>query len=329
MIAKVQRRQIMALLAGAAAAWPLAARAQQPGKVPTIGLLGAAAASVWRPWTDAFVQRLGELGWIEGRTVTIEYRWAEGRPERFAEVAAEFVRRNVDVIVTAESAAAAVKQATSTIPIVVALGTDPVAAGLVTSLSRPGGNVTGLSNVQIDLAGKRLELLREIVPNLRRLAILVNVGHPASVLEMDEVQAAARKLDITIARLEIRRADDIAPAFATLKGQADALYVVLSALVAASRTRIITFALSARLPTTFNAREYVEAGALMSYGPDFADRWRRAAEIVDKVLRGTKPANIPVEQPTKFELVINLSTAKALGLELPPTLLARADEVIE
>src|SRR5262249_36724481 len=184
----VGRRELIAGLGGAAA-WPLAARAQQTGKVPTIGLLGAAAASVWRPWTDAFVQRLGELGWIEGRTVTIEYRWAEGRPERFAEVAAEFVRRNVDVIVTAESAAAAAKQAPSTIPIVVALGTDPVAAGLVASLSRPGGNVTGLSNVQIDLAGKRLELLREIVPNLRRLAILVNVGHPASVLEMDEVQA--------------------------------------------------------------------------------------------------------------------------------------------
>src|SRR5262245_62311556 len=294
----MKRREFIKVIAGSIAAWPLAARAQQPGKVPTIGLLGAAAASVWRPWTDAFVQRLGELGWIEGRTVTIEYRWAEGRPERFAEVAAEFVRRNVEVIVTAASAAAAVKQATSTIPIVVALGTDPVAAGLVTSLSRPGGNVTGLSNVQIDLAGKRLELLREIVPNLRRLAILVNVGHPASVLKMDEVQSSARKLDITISRLEIRRADDIAPAFATLKGQADALYVVLSALVAASRTRIITFALSARLPTTFNAREYVEAGALMSYGPDFADRWRRAAEIVDKVLRGTTPANTPDEQPT-------------------------------
>jgi putative tryptophan/tyrosine transport system substrate-binding protein len=325
----MKRREFITLVGGAAAAWPLAARAQQPGKVPAIGLLGAAAASVWRPWTDAFVQRLGELGWIEGRTITIEYRWAEGRPERFAEIAAEFVRRNVDVIVTAESAVAAVKQATSTIPIIIALGTDPIAAGLVESLSRPGGNITGLSNVQIDLAGKRLELLREVVPNLRRLAILANVGHHTSMLEMDEVQAAARKLGIDVARLEIRRADDIATAFETLKGQADALYVVLSALVAAARTRIITFALSARLPTSFNARAYVEAGALMSYGPDFVDRWRRAAEIVDKVLRGTKPANIPIEQPTKFELVINLSTARALGIEVPPMLLARADEVIE
>jgi putative tryptophan/tyrosine transport system substrate-binding protein len=325
----VNRRSFITLVGGAAAAWPLAARAQQPGKMPTIGLLGAAAAAVWRPWTDAFVQRLGELGWIEGRTVSIEYRWAEGRPERYAEIADEFVRRNVDVIVTAESAAAAAKQATSTIPIIFAIGTDPLAAGLVASLSKPGGNVTGLSNVQIDLASKRLELLREVVPNLQRLAILANVGQPSSQLEMDEVEAAARKLDIAVVRLEIRRAEDIAPAFERLKGQADALYVVLSALIAAKRTRTLTFALAARLPTSFNAREYVEAGALMSYGPDFGHRWRRAAEIVDKVLRGTKPANIPVEQPTKFELVINLSTAKALGLEVPPTLLARADEVIE
>jgi putative ABC transport system substrate-binding protein len=187
----MRRRKFITLLGGVAA-WPLAARAQQPGKVPAIGLLGAAASSVWRPWTDAFVQRLGELGWIEGRTITIEYRWAEGRPERFAEIAAEFVRRNVDVIVTAESAVAAVKQATSTIPIIIALGPDPIAAGLVESLSRPGGNITGLSNVQIDLAGKRLELLREVVPNLRRLAILANVGHQTSMLEMDEVHCGAQ-----------------------------------------------------------------------------------------------------------------------------------------
>jgi len=325
----IGRREFITLLGCGAAAWPLSARAQQQGKVPTIGFLGAAAAAVWRPWTDAFVQRLGELGWIQGRTVAIEYRWAEGRPERYAEIADEFVRRNVDVIVTAETAVAAAKQATSTIPIIFANGTDPIAAGLVASLSKPGGNVTGLSNMQIDLTGKRLELLREVVPNLRRLAILANVGQPSSLLEMDEVEAAARKLDIAVARFEIRRAEEIAPAFERLKDQADALYVVLSALISARRTRIITFALAPRLPTSFNAREYVEAGALMSYGPDFADRWRRAAEIVDKVLRGTQPANIPVEQPTKFEFVINLSTAKALGLDIPPTLLARADEVIE
>jgi ABC-type uncharacterized transport system substrate-binding protein len=325
----MRRRDFITLLGGAAAAWPLAARAQQPGKRPTIGFLGAATASAWRPWTAVFVQRLGELGWIEGRTVAIEYRWAEGRPERYVEIAAEFVRRKVDVVVTVESAVPIVKQATSVMPIVFAVANDPVGGGLVASLSRPGGNVTGLSAQQADIAGKRLELLREIRPNLRRLAVLANVGHRESVLEMDQVQAAARPLSIEIATLEIRRAEDIAPAFEALKGRADALYVVLSALVATNRTRIITFALSARLPTSFNTREYVEAGALMSYGPNFPDLFRRTAEIVDKILRGAKPADIPVEQPTKFDLVLNLTTAKALGLTVPDTLLVAADEVIE
>jgi putative ABC transport system substrate-binding protein len=324
----MRRREFISLLGGAAS-WPLAARAQQSGKLPTIGFLGAATASVWAPWTAVFEQRLRELGWIEGRTVAIEHRWAQGRPERYAEIAAEFVRRKVDVIVTVESAVPTVTQATSVIPIVFAVGNDPVGGGLVASLSRPGGNVTGLSAQQTDLAGKRLELLREIRPDLRRLAILANVGHRESVLEMDLVQAAARSLGIEVAKLEIRRAEDIAPAVEALKGHADALYVVVSALVAANRTRIITVALSARLPTTFNVREYVEAGALMSYGPNFPNMFRRTAEIVDKILRGAKPADLPVEQPTKFDLVINLTTAKALGLEIPPTLLARADEVIE
>jgi putative tryptophan/tyrosine transport system substrate-binding protein len=325
----MKRRAFITLLGGAAAAWPLAARAERAGKLPTIGFLGAATASAWRPWTAVFVQRLGELGWIERRTVAIEYRWAEGRPERYAEIAAEFVRRKVDVIVTVESAVPTVKQATSVMPIVFAVANDPVGGGLVASLSRPGGNVTGLSAQQADIAGKRLDLLREIRPDLRRLAVLANVGHRESVLETDQVQAAARSLSIEVAKLEIRRAEEIAPAFEALKGHADALYVVLSALVATNRTRIITFALSARLPTSFNTREYVEAGALMSYGPNFQDLFRRTAEIADKILRGTKPADIPVEQPTKFDLVLNLTTAKALGLEIPPTLLARADEVIE
>jgi putative ABC transport system substrate-binding protein len=325
----IRRREFITLLGSAGAAWPIAARAQQPSKLPTIGFLGAATASAWHPWTAVFVQRLGELGWIEGRTVAIEYRWAEGRPERYAEIAAQFVRRKVDVVVTVESAASAVKQATSVIPIVFALANDPVEGGLVASLSRPGGNVTGLSIQGTDLAGKRSELLREIRPDLRRLAILANVGHRESVLEMDQVQATVRSLGIEVAKLEIRRAEDISPAFESLKGQADALYVVASALIAANRTRIITFALSARLPTSFNTREYVEAGALMSYGPNFLDQFRRTAEIVDKILRGAKPADIPIEQPTKFDLVINLSTAKALDLDIPTTLLARADEVIE
>jgi putative tryptophan/tyrosine transport system substrate-binding protein len=286
----IRRREFIFTLGGAAAAWPLAAGGQQPGKVPTIGFLGAATASLWAPWTAAFVQRLRELGWTEGRTIAIEYRWAEGRHERYAEIAAEFVRLKVDVIVAAGSAIPAIKQATSVIPVVFALASDPVGAGLVASLSRPGGNVTGLSNQQSDVAGKRIELLRDVLPNLRRLAILANVGHPESVLEMGEVQAGARNLGIEVTKLEIERAEDIVPALEALKGQADALYVVLSGLVATNRTRIITLALSARLPTSFNAREYVEAGALMSFGPNFPDQWRRAAAIVDKILRGTKPA---------------------------------------
>jgi len=325
----VRRREFITLLGGTAAAWPFAASAQQPAKLPTIGFLGTGSASAWHPWTTAFVQRLRELGWIEGRTIAIEYRWGDGRRERFAEIAAEFVRLKVDVIVTAGSAVAAVKQATSVIPIVFAMAIDPVAGGLVASLSRPGGNVTGLSNQQADLAGKRLELLREARPDLRRLAILANVGYIDSMLEMDEVQTLARNLGIEVAKLEIRRAQDIAPAFQALQRQADALYVVVDGLVAANRTPIITFALAAHLPTMFNIRDYVEAGALISYGPNYPERLRRTAEYVDKILRGAKPADIPVEQPTKFDLVINLTTAKALGLEIPPTLLARADEVIE
>ena len=326
----MRRRRFITLLGGAAAAWPLAARAQQPGKLPTIGFLGATTPSAGSQWVAAFVQRLRELGWIEGRTVAIEYRWAEGRTERSAEIAAEFVRLKVDVIVTSGTAPViAVKQATSIIPIVFAAAGDPVGTGLVASLARPGGNITGLSIQAADLAGKRLELLREIVPGLRRLAVLANVGNPAAVLEMGEVQAAARTLGLEVVTLEIRRAEDIAPAFETLKGRADALYVCADALVNTNRIRINTLALGARLPTMHRSREYVEAGGLMSYGPNFPDLFRRAADYVDKILRGAKPGDIPVEQPTKFDLVINLITAKALGVTIPPTLLARADEVIE
>jgi putative tryptophan/tyrosine transport system substrate-binding protein len=323
----MRRRDFMTLLGGAAA-WPLAARAQQAGKVPTIGFLGT-DASVWNPWTAAFVQRLRELGWIEGRTIAIEYRWSEGRPARHAEIAAEFVRLKVDVIVTNAFAALTVKQATEVIPIVFPLGLDPVGGGVVASLARPGGNVTGLSIQATDTAAKRLELLREVVPHLRRLAIMGNVGFPQAVLEMREVQAVARTLGVEVAPLEIRRAEDIAAAFETLKAQADALYIVGDALVNTNRTRIMTFSLGARLPTSSFTREWVQAGGLMSYGPNIANLFRRAAELVDKILRGTKPGDIPVEQPTKFDFVINLTTAKVLGLEIPATLLARADEVIE
>jgi putative ABC transport system substrate-binding protein len=330
MTAWIKRREFITLLVGAAAAWPLAARGQQREKLPTIGFLGAASASAMKSWLDAFVARLRELGWIEGRTVAIEIRWAEGRRERVAEIAAEFVQLKVDVIVTsATPPTLAAKQATAVIPIVFAAVSDPVGPGLVASLARPGGNVTGLANQTSDTAGKKLELLREAVPGLRRLAIMANVGNPASVLEMGEVQATARTLGLEVTTSEIRRAEDIAPAFEALKDRADALYLGPDPLMNTNRTRVNILAVGARLPTMQGAREYVEAGGLMSYGPNFPDQFRRVADFVDKILRGTKPADIPVEQPTKFDLVINLTTAKALRLEVPSSLLARADEVIE
>ena len=325
----MRRRDFITGIA-AAAAWPLAAHAQRPGKLPTIGYLGSGTAATQGQWTAALMSRLRDLGWIEGRTIAIEYRWAEGRSERFADIAAELVQHKVDVIVTAGTPPVlAAKQATSVIPIVFPLAGDPVGNGLVASLARPGGNVTGLSIQAPDLTGKRLELLRQVVPGLRRLAILGNVGSPAIVLEMSEVQATARTLGLEVAAAEIRRAADIAPAFEALKGRAEALYVCGDPLVTTNLIRINTLALSARLPTMFGSREHVDAGGMMSYGPNFPAMFRRAADLVDKILRGTKAADIPVEQPTTFDLVINLITAKALGVDIPPTLLARADEVIQ
>jgi putative ABC transport system substrate-binding protein len=326
----VKRREFITLLGGAAATWPIAARAQQPGKLPTIGFLGQSTPSAMSQWVAAFVQRLRELGWIEGRTVAIEYRWAEGRDERYAQIAAEFVRLKVDIIVTSGTPQVlAVKQATSVIPIIFAPAGDPVAGGLVASLARPGGNVTGLSSQTTDLAAKRLEILREVVPGLRHLAILTNAGNRLAVLEMREVQAAADALHLEAATLEIRRGEDIAPALEALKGRADALYVCIDALLLTNRIRINTLALTTRLPMMTATRESVEVGGLISYGPNFPDLWRRAGDYVDKILRGAKPADIPVEQPTKFDLAINVTTARALSLAVPPTLLARADEVIE
>jgi len=324
----MRRRDFITLFGGAAAAWPLAGRAQQAGKLPTIGFLGA-DASAFGPWTAAFVVHLRELGWIEGRTIAIEYRWSEGRTERYAEIAAEFVRLKVDVIVTVGSAVPTVRQATTVIPIVFAVGIDPVGSGLVASLAQPGGNVTGLSIQANELAGKRLEFAQELIPQLHRLAIMFNVGNAQAVLEMGETQAAARMLGLEVTPLVIQRAEDIAPAFQTLKTRADALYVVVDQLIVANRTSILTSALGAQLPTIFSTREFVKAGALMSYGPSLTERFGRAADYVDKILHGAKPGDLPVEQPTKFELVINLTTAKALGLNVPHSLLARADEVIE
>jgi putative ABC transport system substrate-binding protein len=307
----------------------LDALAQQTLKLPTIGFLGTSTASGWSHWKAAFLQRLSDLGWIEGRTVAIEYRWAEGHDERYTEIAAEFVRLKVDVIVTSGGAVVAAKQASSVIPIVFAIAVDPLGSGLVAGLARPGGNVTGLSVQQTDLAGKRLELLREVLPGLRRLAIMANVGYPAAVLEMGEVQATARTLGLEAATLEIRQAEDVAAAFEALKGRVEALYVCTDALVNTNRNRINTLALAARLPTMYSVKEYLEGGGLISYGPNYPDLFRHAADFVDKILRGAKPADIPVEQPTKFDLTINLIAAKALGLTIPPALLARADEVIE
>ena len=296
--------------------------------MPTIGFLGTNASN-WIPWTAAFVGRLRELGWVEDRTVGIEYRWSEGRPDRAAEIAAEFVRFKADIIVTVGPAVATVKQATASIPIVFAVANDPVGGGLVASLARPGGNITGLSLQSTDLVGKRLELLHEIVPRLRWLAIFLDADFAEAVLEMGQVEASAKTLGLQVTPFEIRSVDDIGPAFEALKGQADALYVVAGALVAANRNRIIELALDARLPTIFPNREFAEVGGLMSYGPNFPDLFRRAAELVDKILRGAKPGDIPVEQPTKFDFVINLTTAKAIGITIPPTILAIADEVIE
>jgi putative ABC transport system substrate-binding protein len=326
------RREFITLLGGSAAAWPLAARAQQGGRLPTIGFLGASWASPSGEGQrlSAFIQRLREIGWTEGRTAAIEYRWAEGREERFSDIAREFVRLKVDVIVTYSTPAViALKQVTSAIPIVFAGVGDPIGTGLVETLARPGGNITGVSLQTTELAGKRLELLREVVPGLRRLAILVNLSSRNAVLETEEAQAAARKLAIDVLPLEIRSEQDIAPAFNTLKSRADALYVVLDPVMNAHRTRITILAVGARLPTLVPFRAFVEAGGLISYGPNQPNVFRRVAEYVDKILRGAKPGDIPVEQPTKFDLVINLTTANAIGLNVPPSLLARADEVIE
>jgi putative ABC transport system substrate-binding protein len=324
----VKRRDFITLLGGAAAAWPLAARAQH--KLPTIGFLGALTPADSREWIDAFVERLRQLGWIEGHTVAIEYRWAGGRFDSSADMLAEFVRHEVDVIVTQATAnVLAAKRTTSVIPIVFASAGDPVGNGIVASLAKPGGNITGMSVLSTDLAGKRLEVLREVVTPLRRVAVLANPGNPIATLEMGEVQAAARTLGLEVIPVEVRKTEDLAPAFAALGGRADALYVPADPIASSNRSRISDLAVGARLPAIFASREYARAGGLLSYGINWPNLFRRTAELVDKVLRGTKPADIPVEQPTQFELVINLKTAKALGLAVPPTVLARADEVIE
>jgi putative tryptophan/tyrosine transport system substrate-binding protein len=326
----MKRREFITLVAGAAASLPLGARAQQVAKLPTIGFLGPTAASAAARRMSVFIRRLQDHGWTDGRNIAIAYRWADGQTEQFAPLAAELVKLNVAVIVTFGTATAlTARRATASIPIVFTVVADPVGIGLVASLARPGGNVTGTSTQHQDTVGKRLQLLQEFVPAMRRLAILTNVGNPADLAERTEAQQAADKLGFEFVPLEVRREEDIAPAITSLKGRAQALYVIADALFATNRERINQLAIAMRLPTVHGFREMAEAGGLISYGPDYLDLFRRAADQVDQILRGKAPADMPVEQPTKFELILNLKTAKALGVKVPPTLLATADEVIE
>ena len=326
----IRRREFIAGL-GSAAAWPMVTRAQQTDHIQRIGvMMSVANNALGQARFKAFQQGLEKLGWTDGRNLALEVRWSEGRAERYAEITAEFVRLKVDVIVTTATLPTILaKEATQVIPIVFIGAADPVATGLVGSLAHPVGNVTGLSNQSRDIASKRVEMLRQLVPGLRRVAILGNTDNAANVLEMREVQAAADTLGLDVVRLEIRRAEEIASALENLTGPALALYVVIDAVTNANALRINTFALAARLPTMHGTRESVEAGGLLSYGADFLEVYRHSASLVDKILRGTKPGDIPVEQPTRFNLVINLTTAKALGLTIPETLLATADEVIQ
>jgi putative ABC transport system substrate-binding protein len=323
----MRRREFLTLL-GCAGALPLAAHGQE--RMRRVGVLTSGTSETMGRRVAAFAQRLRELGWVDGRTVAIEYRWTQGSRERATEFAAELARLSVDVIVTAGTPlVVAAKQAMPAIPIIFANAADPVGSGLVASLARPGANVTGVSNQQADSSTKRLALLRELIPSLRRIGFMGNTGNPPILLEMREVQGAASALGLECETFEIRQAVDIGPAFDVVRQRSEALYVAGDALTDANRLRINILALGARLPTMWGPQEIAEFAGLMTYGPDFTTQWRRAGDLTDKVLRGTKPSDIPVEQPTKFDLVINLIVAKALGLTVPPTLLARADEVIE
>jgi putative ABC transport system substrate-binding protein len=325
----MQRREFITLVGGAAVAWPAVATAQ-PGSTPLIGFLGASTSAAATEWKAAFARRLGELGWIDGRNVSIEYRWAEGRTDRFDEIAAEFVRLKVNAIVTWGTATAvAAKRATAVIPIVFTIVGDPVGSGLVEGLARPGGNVTGLSTQHADTAGKRLSFLSEIVPGLRRVAVMANTRNTGSMLELQEALKAAPTLGLEIVQVKVSNGDDIPSSIKALRGNTEALYATADALFNTNRDVINALALEGRLPTMHGVRELVVAGGLVSYAPNYPDLFQRAGDYVDKVLRGVRPSDIPVEQPTKFDLVLNLKTAKALGITVSQTLIARADEVID
>jgi putative tryptophan/tyrosine transport system substrate-binding protein len=327
----MRRREFITLLGGAAA-WPLAARAQQSAaKIPRIGFLGNSTAELEANLVRPFRDGLRALGYEEGRNIAIEYRWAEGKYEGFPALIAELIALNVEVIVTAGTPASlAVKNATRTIPLVMVAVGDPVTTGLVASLARPGGNITGLTSISVEMEGKRLELLREVVPKVSHIAVLWNAASPIQVIEEGEVQTAAQVLGIKMLSLGVRNREEIDDAFAAIiRERPDALLVLADRLFLHYRTRIMDFAAQERLPGVHAYRELVEAGGLMSYGPSYADMHRRAATYVDKILKGAKPADLPVERPVKFELVINLKAAKALGLDVPWFVQQRADEVIE
>jgi putative ABC transport system substrate-binding protein len=309
---------------------PFPAWAQQPARIPRIGILIPASAASYSARVEAFRQRLRENGYVEGKNIVIEYRYAEGKPERLPDLAAELVRIKVDVIVTAGGAAIlAAKSASAIIPIVFAGAGDPVETGLVSSLAQPGGNITGLSIMAPDLDGKRLEILKEAFPKVARVAFLWVPGRSRENLPLTEMEAAAKALRLNLISLPVRSLDDFESAFARGKKEhAQALVTVPHPLIITQQRQVLEFAAKNRLPAMYPASEYVEAGGLMSYGPNQADQWRRAADFVDKILKGTKPADIPVEQPMRFEFVVNLKTANQLGLKIEPNVLVRANRVI-
>ena len=308
------------------------AKAQQPKKVPQIGFLASGSPSSIVPNRKAFQQGLRELGYVEGENIIIEYRWAEGKLDRLPELATELVRLKVDVLVSGagNSGTRALKQATTLIPIVMTIGSDPVAAGFVSSLARTGGIITGLTSITGELSGKRLELLTETILKLSRVAVLYDPGDPAKIAEFREIQVAAQGLGVQSQSLEVRRPQEFESAFKTAASwKANALIVLKTVVTDANHTQIAQLATKNRLPTMFTESQLVETGGLMSYGPNYADLYRRAAWYVDKILKGAKPAELPVEQPTKFEFIINLKAAKQIGLTIPPNVLVRADRVIK
>src|SRR5262245_27193472 len=325
---EMRRRTFIALFSGAAVL-PLAVAAQTPPRTPRVGFVGATSPTANKHNLDALRQALRALGYVEGQTIELEVRWAEGRYERIPELMAELVRLKVDVLLAGNSLVAlAAKRATRTIPIVIIV-TDPVGFGLVESLSHPGGNVTGLSLFNEELSSKRLQLLKEFVPLLARVAVLRNPLTPSHAIFWQETEAAARNLGLELQPLEVRGADDFEAVFAAARlGNGQALIAFDDPLIGAYRTRVMALAASHRIPAMYGFREFPEEGGLMSYGPNFAALFRRAATYVDKILKGAKPADLPVEQPTKFEFVVNLKTAKALGLVIPPAILASAADVI-